>query len=64
MYPIFASDFNLHRHIKGLAWVPDATKKNFQYKDPSGNLMMLPSDIVLIEDAGRPRVVLTPKSSV
>ena len=23
-----------------------------QYKDPSGKLMMLPSDIVLIEDAG------------
>lgn len=33
-------------------WVEDKEKKNFQYKDPSGQLMMLPSDIVLIEDDG------------
>ena len=31
-------------------WTPDDTKAKFQYKDPSGRLMMLPSDIALIED--------------
>mmetsp|Transcript_16698 Transcript_16698/g.25927 ORF Transcript_16698/g.25927 Transcript_16698/m.25927 type:complete len:217 (-) Transcript_16698:318-968(-) len=33
-----------------LKWEPNTATKNFQYKDPSGKLMMLPSDIVLIED--------------
>lgn len=28
---------------------PDSRFKNFQYQDPSGTLMMLPSDIVLIQ---------------
>jgi len=36
--------------LKGLEWTPDDTKAKFQYKDPSGRLMMLPSDIALIED--------------
>ena len=37
--------------LKGLKWEPNPDAKKFQYKDPSGNLMMLPSDIALIEDA-------------
>ena len=36
--------------LKGLEWTPDDQKAKFQYRDPSGNLMMLPSDIALIED--------------
>lgn len=36
--------------LKGLKWAPDDAAAKFQYKDPSGNLMMLPSDIALIED--------------
>lgn len=36
--------------LKGLKWEPDDTKAKFQYTDPSGQLMMLPSDIALIED--------------
>ena len=31
-------------------WTPDERTKKFQYKDPSGTLMMLPSDLVLIQD--------------
>ena len=31
--------------LKGLTWTPDDTKAKFQYTDPSGKLMMLPSDI-------------------
>jgi len=34
----------------GLEWTPNDEAAKFQYKDPSGALMMLPSDIVLIED--------------
>ena len=34
-----------------MKWEPNPDAKKFQYKDPSGNLMMLPSDIALIEDA-------------
>ena len=36
--------------LLGLKWVPDEKAAKFQYKDPSGKLMMLPSDLVLIED--------------
>ena len=36
--------------LKGLKWAPNDEAAKFQYKDPSGALMMLPSDIVLIED--------------
>jgi len=36
--------------LKGLKWEPDPNTKKFQYRDPSGNLMMLPSDIALIKD--------------
>jgi len=38
--------------LKGLQWVPANSKAitKFQYADPSGKLMMLPSDIVLIQD--------------
>ncbi len=32
-------------------WTPDASKPLFQYKDPSGTLMMLPSDMCLVQDA-------------
>ncbi|KAK3279856.1 L-ascorbate peroxidase 1, cytosolic [Cymbomonas tetramitiformis] len=35
-----------------LKWTPDDSKALFQYTDTSGQLMMLPSDIVLIEDDG------------
>lgn len=38
--------------LKGLKWTPDSKAAKFQYTDPSGKLMMLPSDLVLIEDAG------------
>ena len=31
-------------------WTPDERVPKFQYKDASGTLMMLPSDLVLIED--------------
>ena len=31
-------------------WAPDERAKKFQYKDPSGTLMMLPSDLVLVQD--------------
>lgn len=31
-------------------WTPDERVKQFQYKDASGTLMMLPSDLVLIQD--------------
>lgn len=37
-------------HAQGLKWTPDDAAAKFQYTDPSGNLMMLPSDIALIED--------------
>ena len=37
--------------LKGLKWAPNDEAAKFQYKDPSGQLMMLPSDIALIEDA-------------
>lgn len=33
-----------------LQWTPNDAAAKFQYKDPSGKLMMLPSDIVLIQD--------------
>lgn len=36
--------------LKGLKWEPNPKASKFQYQDPSGKLMMLPSDIVLIED--------------
>ena len=41
--------------LKGLKWeeatmVMGKPAEKFQYKDPSGKLMMLPSDIVLVED--------------
>ena len=48
--------------LKGLKWeeakeVMGKPAEKFQYKDPSGKLMMLPSDIVLLEDkAFRPYV--------
>ena len=44
--------------LKGLTWTPDDTKAKFQYTDPSGKLMMLPSDIALIEDPKFKKVVL------
>lgn len=36
--------------LTGLEWTPNDRAAKFQYKDPSGALMMLPSDIVLIQD--------------
>jgi cytochrome c peroxidase len=36
--------------LKGLKWSVDAKANKLQYTDPSGKLMMLPSDLVLIED--------------
>ena len=36
--------------LRGLKWEPNDEASKFQYKDPSGQLMMLPSDIALIED--------------
>jgi len=36
--------------LKGLKWTENTKTKKFQYEDPSGQLMMLPSDIVLLED--------------
>jgi len=36
--------------LKGLKWEPNLDTGKFQYKDPSGQLMMLPSDIALIKD--------------
>jgi len=36
--------------LKGLKWTENKKTKKFQYEDPSGQLMMLPSDIVLLED--------------
>ena len=36
--------------LKGLKWTPNPDAAKFQYQDPSGKLMMLPSDLVLIED--------------
>lgn len=38
--------------LKDLKWTPNPKSAKFQYQDPSGKLMMLPSDLVLIEDAG------------
>jgi len=37
--------------LKGLKWTVDPKAGKFQYADPSGKLMMLPSDLVLLEDA-------------
>ena len=31
-------------------WTADPRAAKFQYKDPSGTLMMLPSDLVLVQD--------------
>ncbi|KAG1680819.1 hypothetical protein FOA52_008152 [Chlamydomonas sp. UWO 241] len=31
-------------------WTPDPRQKMFQFQDPTGTLMMLPSDLVLIQD--------------
>jgi cytochrome c peroxidase len=36
--------------LLNLKWEPNVVNNHAQYKDPSGKLMMLPSDIVLIED--------------
>lgn len=36
--------------LKGLKWEPNLETGKFQYKDPSGNLIMLPSDIALVKD--------------
>jgi cytochrome c peroxidase len=36
--------------LKGLKWSVDPKANKLQYTDPSGKLMMLPSDLVLIED--------------
>ena len=36
--------------LLNIKWEVDPKKPNIQYKDPSGKLMMLPSDIVLIQD--------------
>ena len=33
-----------------LFWTPDGRYKQPQFKDPSGTLMMLPSDLVLVQD--------------
>jgi len=38
--------------LLNLKWEPNTVNGKFQYKDPSGKLMMLPSDLVLIEDEG------------
>jgi cytochrome c peroxidase len=38
--------------LKNLKWDPDSKQSKFQFTDPSGKLMMLPSDIVLIQDSG------------
>ena len=32
-------------------WTPDERAAKFQFKDPSGTIMMLPSDLVLTQDA-------------
>ncbi len=32
-------------------WTPDPRAPKFQFQDPSGTLMMLPSDLVLVQDA-------------
>ena len=37
--------------LKDLQWTVNPKASKFQYQDPSGKLMMLPSDLVLIEDA-------------
>ena len=37
--------------LVNLKWEPNVVNEHAQFKDPSGKLMMLPSDIVLIEDA-------------
>ncbi len=36
--------------LSGLKWTPNPKSVKFQYEDPTGKLMMLPSDLVLIED--------------
>ncbi|CAM9662849.1 unnamed protein product, partial [Hapterophycus canaliculatus] len=36
--------------LKSLPWSERKNFTPFQYQDPSGRLMMLPSDIVLLED--------------
>ena len=35
-----------------LQWAPDERYPKLQYRDQSGSLMMLPSDLVLVQDAG------------
>ncbi|CAM9297725.1 unnamed protein product [Choristocarpus tenellus] len=37
--------------LKSVKWTPREWKGPFQYSDPSGSLMMLPSDIVLLQDS-------------
>ena len=44
--------------LKGLKWEENKKTKKFQYRDPSGQLMMLPSDIALLEDAEFKKYVL------
>eukprot|EP00227_Mantoniella_beaufortii_P009288 CAMPEP_0197590930 /NCGR_PEP_ID=MMETSP1326-20131121/12303_1 /TAXON_ID=1155430 /ORGANISM="Genus nov. species nov., Strain RCC2288" /LENGTH=367 /DNA_ID=CAMNT_0043156243 /DNA_START=48 /DNA_END=1151 /DNA_ORIENTATION=- len=36
--------------LRGLKWTPNDAAAKLQYQDPSGQLMMLPSDIALLED--------------
>lgn len=36
--------------LLNLKWEPNTVNGKFQYKDPSGKLMMLPSDVALLED--------------
>jgi len=38
--------------LNNLKWEPNTVNGKFQYKDPTGKLMMLPSDIALIQDPG------------
>jgi cytochrome c peroxidase len=36
--------------LKDLKWTVNPKASKFQFQDPTGKLMMLPSDIVLLED--------------
>ncbi|KAG1667130.1 hypothetical protein FOA52_004125 [Chlamydomonas sp. UWO 241] len=49
--PTMFSNLYFKLLLKGFEyWTPDERMPKFQFKDPTGELMMLPSDIVLIQD--------------
>jgi cytochrome c peroxidase len=45
--------------LSTLEWTPNPKAQKFQYQDPTGKLMMLPSDLVLLQDSAFKKYVGT-----